>query len=189
MGVRRFTELRAWQACDVFKQAILKLCSRNLARDSKLRQQLENAASGPTAHLAEGLGRFSPPDFARFTVMARSSLMEAQDHLRTAVHKGHITEEIRIDHDQLAEAALQETTGLMEYLQSAEALGKARKARERRDAHRAGREPRTGKAPNSERNAAPNPESNSEQNVEPRTQNGTEKANTNREARTQNRER
>jgi len=77
--------------------------------------------------------------------------MEAQDHLRTAVHKGHITEEIRIDYDQLAEAALQETTGLMEYLQSAEALGKARKARERRDARRARREPQTGKAPDSER--------------------------------------
>ena len=36
-GVKRFTELRAWQACDVFKKAVYRLCegegiSRDFAR-------------------------------------------------------------------------------------------------------------------------------------------------------------
>ena len=49
-----------------------------LAADFKLRGQLESSVCGPPDHLAEGFGRFSPPDFARYTVMARSSLMESQ---------------------------------------------------------------------------------------------------------------
>ena len=49
-------------------------------------------------------------------VMARSSLMESQNHLRDGVDKGVITVEVRLEHHRLAEAALQEVTGLMEYL-------------------------------------------------------------------------
>ncbi len=107
-----------------------------LAGDWSRRTQLERAASGAPAHVAEGFGRFSPADFARFLVLARSSLMESQNHLRDAVDKGYITEETRLEHDALAEAALQEVTGLMEYLQSPEALRNARRARERRIASR-----------------------------------------------------
>jgi len=69
-------------------------------------------------------------------VMARSSLMESQNHLRDAVDKNYITEETRLQLDALAEIALQEVTGLMEYLQSPKALRHARRARERRIASR-----------------------------------------------------
>ena len=68
--------------------------------------------------------------------MARSSLMASQNHLLDLVDRGYITEETRLKHDTLAEAALQEVTGLMEYLQSPEALRNARRARERRIASR-----------------------------------------------------
>jgi hypothetical protein len=65
-GVKRFTELRAWQACDVYKKAIYLLCDRDqIARDCGRRKQLEESASRPTAHIAEGFGRFNPPDFAQ----------------------------------------------------------------------------------------------------------------------------
>ena len=42
--------------------------------------------------------------------------MESQNHLRDVVDKGDITVEVRLEHHTLAEAALQEVTGLMEYL-------------------------------------------------------------------------
>jgi four helix bundle protein len=146
MGVHRFTELRAWQACDVYKKAIYRLCSTvPLSTDLTRRTQLERAAAGASAHVAEGFGRFNPADFARFLVMARASLMESQNHLRDAVDKAYITEDIRLEHDRLAEGALQEVTGLMEYLQSPEALRNARRARERRIVSRGPR-----RTPNSE---------------------------------------
>jgi len=136
-GVRRFTQLRAWQACRAYKKAIYRLCEkRPLSKDWDRRSQLEESVKGPPGHIAEGYGRFNPADFARFVVMARSSLMESQNHLLDLVDRGHITEEVRLAHESLAEAALQEVTGLLEYLQSPEALRNARQARERRIASR-----------------------------------------------------
>jgi four helix bundle protein len=143
-GVRRFTSLRAWQACDAFKKAVYCLCEETpLAKDWMRRRQLEKAASGPPAHVAEGFGRFNPPDSARFAVIARSSLMEAQNHLLDAVDRGYISEERRQSLNALAETALREVTGWLEYLQSTEALRNARRARERRMATRSERRNRT----------------------------------------------
>ncbi len=133
MGVKRFTDLRAWQAYDVYKKAIYRLCGEGpLSRDWDRRSQLEKSAAGAQANVAEGFGRFNPADSARFTVMARASLIESQNHLRDAVDKGYITEDTRLEHDKLAEVALSAVTGLMLYLQSPEALRNARRARERR---------------------------------------------------------
>ena len=79
--------------------------------------------------------------------MARASLMESQNHLIDAVDCGYMTEAMRAELNALAEVSLEEVTGLMEYLQSPEALKNARKARERRIASRPdrtqNREPRT----------------------------------------------
>jgi four helix bundle protein len=95
-GVKRFTELRAWQACDIYKKAIYLLCDNEpITRDFGRRKQLEESASRSTAHIAEGFGRFNPADFARFCVIARSSLMESQNHLRNFVDKEYISEERR----------------------------------------------------------------------------------------------
>ena len=139
-----------------------------MSTDLDRRSQLEKSAKGPPAHLAEGFGRFNPADFARFTVIARSSLMESQNHLRDAVDRGYITEETRLECDALAEMALREVTGLMEYLQSPEALRNARRARERRIASRAER-----RTPNQEPRTA-NPEPNFESEHEPRSENSEE---------------
>jgi len=81
-SVRRFTQLRAWQACVRYKKAVYAISEVGpLATKLKKRTQLEDSVAGPPAHIAEGYGRFNPADFARFVVMARSSLMESQNHL------------------------------------------------------------------------------------------------------------
>jgi four helix bundle protein len=143
-GVRRFTQLRAWQACTAYKKAVYAICEDGaLSQDWKRRGQLEDSVAGPPGHLAEGFGRFSPADFARFVVIARSSLMESQNHLIDLVDKKYIEAATREELDALAQAALQEVTGLMEYLQCPEALRNARRARERRIASDRSVEPRT----------------------------------------------
>jgi four helix bundle protein len=194
-GVDRFTNLRAWQACNVYKKAIYGLCEEPpLADDWKRRGQLEESVRGPGAHLAEGYGRFNPPDFARFAVMARASLMESQNHLLDLVDRGYISDERRVALNALAEAALEQVTGLLEYLQSPEALRNARRARERRIATRPDRrtqnlEPRTQNLEPRTQNLEPrtrNSESRT-QNSEPRTQN-SEPRTQNSEPRTQNSE-
>ena len=170
-GVKRFTELRAWQACVAYKRAVYQLCAREpIVSDWKRRGQLEDSVWGPPAHVAEGFGRFNPLDFARFVVMARASLIESQNHLLDFVDRGYITDEQREALNQLAEVALREVTGLVEYLQSPEAARHARTARERGIAKRAARKtartmnealrtqnPEQGTA-NTERRTEPEPE-------------------------------
>ena len=188
-GVKRFTDLRAWQACDVFKKAVYRLCdNKPIADDMGRRKQIEESSSRPTAHVAEGFGRFNPADFARFCVIARSSLMESQNHLLDFVDKRYITEDVRLELNELAETALEEVTGLMEYLQSPEALRNARRARERRIASRPERrsentERRTRKTARGTKNGerrtqnrtrTQNPEPNHESEHEPRTENSEE---------------
>ena len=152
-GVDRFTRLRAWQACDVYKKAIYRVCEEPpLASDWKRRGQLEESVRGPGAHLAEGYGRFTPLDFARFAVIARACLMESQNHLLDLVDRGYISDERCVSLNALAEAALEQVSGLLEYLQSPEALRNARRVRERRTRNS---EPRT---PNPE----PNPRTRTE---------------------------
>ena len=144
MGVRRFTDLRAWQACDLYKKAVYALCANGpLARDFELRDQIKDSVAGPPSHIAEGFGRFDPPDFARFARMASSSLMESQNHLRDAVDRKHITEEARLTLEPLAQVAIEEVTGLITYLQSPQALLNARRVRERRIARTGNRKRRT----------------------------------------------
>ena len=188
-GVKRFTDLRAWQACDVFKKAVYRICdNRPIAADAGRRKQIEESSSRTTAHIAEGFGRFNPADFARFCTIARSSLMESQNHLFDFVDKRYITEDIRLELNQLAERALEEVTGLMEYLQSPEALRNARRARERRVASRPQRRSEDkGRTPNSTPNPEPKPEPRTEPEPEraPEPEPNPMKVNTNRDLRTQ----
>ena len=129
LAVRRFTQLPAWQACNTYKQAVYRLCAEGpLSRDWDRRGQLEESVAGPPAHIAEGFGRFNPTEFAGFTIIARSSLMESRSHLRDAVDRQYISEAKRLEVDALAEEALRELNGLMEYLQSAEAQHHPRRA-------------------------------------------------------------
>jgi four helix bundle protein len=181
-GVRRFEDLRCWQAAYRYKKVVYDLCEQgSLAADFKLRDQLMDSVAGPPSHIAEGYGRFNPVDSSKFAGYARASLMESQNHLRDAVDRRHITEEQRLELNVLAEAALAEVTGWLDYLRSPEALRKAREARERRAWNREPRttppEPRTAnpepRTPNREPRTA-NPEPNREHepgtgNAEPRT--------------------
>ncbi|MGE0445232.1 MAG: four helix bundle protein [Vicinamibacterales bacterium] len=127
-GFKHFTDIRAWRAAVTFKRAVYDACRRGRF-PYDLRDQLERAASAPPAHIAEGFGRFGPPDFARFVVMARASLMESQNHLIDLRDRGQISEVALKQLDGLAVAALREATGLIKYLQSPEALGNAKQAR------------------------------------------------------------
>ncbi len=88
--------------------------------------------------------------------------MESQNHLIDAVDTGYLTEEMRSELNAMAEVSLEEVTGLMEYLQSPEALRNARRARERRIASRPNREARTANPEPKTRNPEPNLNTNRE---------------------------
>jgi len=100
-GVKRFTDLRAWRHVT---------CSRkrftDYARTNRLQMMSDGGNRSKSRHRARL--RASPrdsagskTDFARFCVIARSSLMESQGHLCDFVDKRYITEDTRFELNQL----------------------------------------------------------------------------------------
>jgi four helix bundle protein len=72
---------------------------RAFVRDTRLREQTDDAIESVCRNVAEGFGADTDPEFHRFLVIARRSLNELHDSLRSAELKGHVTagdvEEIR----------------------------------------------------------------------------------------------
>jgi four helix bundle protein len=124
VNARRFEDLRAWQAARTFKLSVYRLIEAPaLAQDERLATQLREASRSAVSHISEGFGRFDPLDFARFVKMAKASLIECKNHLVDAVDQGHISEQTRINQAAIADTALSEIGGLLDYLQSPEPRG------------------------------------------------------------------
>ena len=64
--------------------------------------------------------------------VARASLVECKNHLIDAVDRGHIDDDVRRHSAGLADDALREIGGLLDYLQSPEAKRNAERIRQRR---------------------------------------------------------
>lgn len=58
-----------------------------------LADQSVRAARSILANIAEGHGRYTPADFARFLTIAHASLSEVDTHLEIARRHGHIDDE------------------------------------------------------------------------------------------------
>lgn len=86
MGVRNYRDLVAWQKAMEFVEAVYEL-SRDFPADERfaLTNQLRRAAVSVPSNIAEGEGRFSKPDFARFLSIALGSLREAETQIEIAL--------------------------------------------------------------------------------------------------------
>jgi four helix bundle protein len=86
-----YTRLLVWQ-----KARALTVTMNQLSRPFRpgdvpgLRSQLMRATMSISATIAEGAGRDSRPDFARFVTMAIASASKVEHHLRTASDLGVI---------------------------------------------------------------------------------------------------
>ncbi len=87
----RFEEIQAWQLGRELNRAIYRLTSASAsARDFGLRDQIRRAAISVTSNIAEGHGRRSPRDFARFLDIAAGSVSEVQSQLYLALDLSYL---------------------------------------------------------------------------------------------------
>jgi four helix bundle protein len=108
----------AWQLSTELRDAVITCAQRWEIRDRKLFEQIRDSARSAPRNLAEGFGRFKPREFAKFTRIARGSLMETRNHVKEAVKCHYITEEEAATIRRLNARALAATTRLLEYLDS-----------------------------------------------------------------------
>ena len=118
-GVWRFQDLVAWQLAVQLEQLATTYCRKPaIHRDFKFRDQLSDAAASAPRNIAEGFGRKSHPDFAKFAIIARSSEQEVLNHFIAAYKKGYI-DAIEYDRgDHAVRKALKVLNGLIASLES-----------------------------------------------------------------------
>ena len=81
--VRSAQGLIAWQLCEELGDLVVALIATGpAAKDFQFRDQIRRSATGPGPNIAEGFGRKSPKEFARFLGIALASLMETRTHLQ-----------------------------------------------------------------------------------------------------------
>lgn len=86
MVVRNYRDLIAWQKAMDLVEAVYDL-TRSFPAEERyaLTSQLRRAAVSVPSNIAEGEGRFSKRDFARFLSVALGSLREAETQIEIAV--------------------------------------------------------------------------------------------------------
>ncbi len=118
MGVKHFTELRAWQCANRLKKEIYSFTNRPPALDHRRFCDDVNAAiNSVCSNTAEGFGRDSHKEVAHFVLIARGSLAETQNHLIDAHDRGYIDDTKFASLWRLSLDAMALLTGLLTYLQ------------------------------------------------------------------------
>ena len=88
--MRDFRELRVWERAHAFTLAVYQM-TRAFPSDERfgLTSQLRRSASSIGSVIAEGCGRSTNADFARFLSMAMGSAFETENHLLLARDLGY----------------------------------------------------------------------------------------------------
>ena len=92
--IRTHRELLIWQRGMALADSV-EMVARTLPSHEQriLGDQMIRASRSVPANIAEGHGRFSPADFARFLTIAHGSLTELDTHLEVAKRRGYLTPE------------------------------------------------------------------------------------------------
>jgi four helix bundle protein len=118
--VRR-CDLVCWQLSRQLKVAVYRFAeARAIKRDFRFYDQLRDSAASAPRNIAEGFGRRSHADFARFLDVARGSLAECQNHLLDAIDRGYLREADFTPMNALAERTSGAIAALQRYLRNGE---------------------------------------------------------------------
>ena len=112
--VKRFEELRAWQAARALVREAYAVARRDaFARDWGLRDQIQRAAVSVMSNIAEGFDAGTDAEFVRFLTYARASAAEVQSLLYVAHDIGYLGREEFERLYQMAEEAKALSGGLL----------------------------------------------------------------------------
>jgi four helix bundle protein len=91
-GVKKFEDLRMWQASRRLANLIYQLTGKSAFKDASLRNQIRRAAVSVMSNIAEGFGRGSNEEFQYFLYIAKGSLTEVLSQLYLSSDLNYISE-------------------------------------------------------------------------------------------------
>jgi four helix bundle protein len=134
-GADRFEDLRTWQRMYELSVEVWRATNAGPAsRDFDFRREVRDASDSAHRNVAEGFGRYSPPQFLQFLDVARASAQETRALLRKGLVVGYLTEDQFARLDILAARGLQSLAKLQRYLRTPEARRNAGRRRHQRQA-------------------------------------------------------
>jgi four helix bundle protein len=113
----RFEDIKAWQCARELTRDFYRLfASSGLLREFALKDQLTRASLSIMNNIAEGFGRHSSKDFARFLTMAKASAIEVQSMLYVLLDMEAIDQRKFDDFYSRTNQAIRMIGGLASYL-------------------------------------------------------------------------
>ena len=129
--VKKFEELEVWKKARLLANEVYELTScGSLAKDFKLRDQMNGSCGSIMDNIAEGFERSSRLEFINFLGIAKGSLYESQSQLYRAFDYNLISKETLDLHYQEAELIAAKIAAFMIYLNKSIIRGKKFKDRE-----------------------------------------------------------
>jgi len=121
-GAREHRELDVWKLAFEARMRVRRICQRPGFREHLwLRSQLWRASNSACTNTAEGFGRYYPKEFSRYLGIAKSSLLEIEEHLCDVAELNLATAEELSEIVRYARRAGGAANRLMAYLSTAKA--------------------------------------------------------------------
>jgi len=127
MGIRRFEDIKAWQAARRLSQALDRHSGSSEFRNRKLLNQMEDCADSAMANIIEGFDSQSDREFLRFLKIAFRSVSEFQSHLHVASDKKYLNTAAFDELYSLATETKALIGGFMRYLKNCRRNGRPKK--------------------------------------------------------------
>lgn len=90
----KFEDIKAWQKARFFCQEIFLIIEQTkLAKDFKLKEQINGSSGSVMDNIAEGFGRGGNLEFIQFLEISHASACESQSQLYRMLDRKYITEE------------------------------------------------------------------------------------------------
>ena len=116
-AIRRLEDIDAWASATELASEIYTVTRRGpWLSDLALRDQIRRAAVSAASNIAEGYGRKTNREFARFLDIARGSATEVQSLLYLAKNVGYLTDDAFRQLRRIAREVTAKITALANYL-------------------------------------------------------------------------
>jgi four helix bundle protein len=112
-----FEDLQVWKDAREFAKEVYQLTrAGGLAKDFRLRDQMNDACCSIKSNIAEGFERGSTREYIQFLYISKGSSGEIRSQFYTAFDRGHISEEVLRTMTNKAKALSRQLAGFIAYL-------------------------------------------------------------------------
>ncbi len=123
-SIKRFEDIIAWQKARALSNEIdLLITNSQLAKDYKLKEQINGSSGSIMDNIAEGFGRGGNLEFIQFLEISHGSACECQSQLYRIIDRKYITEEKFTVLYNLCEEIKKINLSLIHYLSASENKG------------------------------------------------------------------